>query len=231
MLVDQIVDLNWRLRRVQKAETAIIALQADSEILSGETKDPHEFIVRKLALAGLVPSSSASLLLNFDAKLMVSSAGVDWLMGNLEIVRANLERDGELTEATLDNFRQALGPVNHTVKRLEEFLDRLLKNPAQLEQSLLKENHRKQVEEFLNRRIAELQDMFAERKAYEKTQERARQLANLVPSKEKIETILRYETSLQKKMFRAMHELERFQRRRQGENVPPPQVLEISNGS
>jgi len=28
-----------------------------------------------------------------------------------------------------------------------------------------------------------------------------------------------------------MHELERLQRRRLGENVPPPQVVEISNGS
>jgi len=231
MLVDQIVDLIWRLRRVQKAETAEIALQADAQILKKETTDPFEFIVWKLARAGLNPSLRVGLLLNFDLQLMRSSAGIDWLMGHLEIVRNNLERDGVLTEETLEQFRGALGGVNMTTKKLEEFRNRFLKNPSQLDQVSLKEVHSKQVGEFLDERIAELKVKLAERTAYEKTQEETRQLATLVLSKEKVENILRYETSLQKKLFRAMHELERLQRRRLGENVPPPQILDISNGA
>jgi hypothetical protein len=41
---------------------------------------------------------------------------------------------------------------------------------------------------------------------------------------------MRYESILQKKLYRAMNHLERLQRRRQGENVPAPVAMEISTG-
>ena len=38
----------------------------------------------------------------------------------------------------------------------------------------------------------------------------------------------RYETALDNKLFRALHELDRLQRMRKGETVPPPAVLEVA---
>ena len=38
----------------------------------------------------------------------------------------------------------------------------------------------------------------------------------------------RYETAIENKLYRAIHELERRQRRRQGEFVPAPQSLDVS---
>ncbi len=43
-----------------------------------------------------------------------------------------------------------------------------------------------------------------------------------LPSAEATEKILRYEAHLDRQLYRAMDQLERLQRQRQGENVPPP---------
>ncbi len=48
-----------------------------------------------------------------------------------------------------------------------------------------------------------------------------------VPPKEIIDKFIRYESSILRQFYKAMHELERIQRRRQGEFVPSPMNIEI----
>ena len=43
-----------------------------------------------------------------------------------------------------------------------------------------------------------------------------------LPSEKATNKLLRYEAHLDRQLYRAMDELERWQRRRKGENVPPP---------
>ena len=43
-----------------------------------------------------------------------------------------------------------------------------------------------------------------------------------LPSAEKADRLLRYETHLERQLYRAMDQLERLQRRRMGDAVPPP---------
>jgi len=52
--------------------------------------------------------------------------------------------------------------------------------------------------------------------------------AAVLPAPAVLEKILRYETALERQIFRAMHELERLQRRRRGEKIPAPMAMEIS---
>ncbi len=54
-------------------------------------------------------------------------------------------------------------------------------------------------------------------------------MAAVLPSAEELEKIQRYETKLGRQMFRAMAQLERLQRMRQGESLPAPLTLEISD--
>ena len=54
------------------------------------------------------------------------------------------------------------------------------------------------------------------------------QAAALLPSLEVLDKILRYETKLERQMFRAMAQLERLQRMRRGEAVPAPLTVEVS---
>jgi hypothetical protein len=56
----------------------------------------------------------------------------------------------------------------------------------------------------------------------ERMEEQARQAAAVLPSLEVLEKISRYETKLERQMYRAMAQLERLQRMRQGEALPAP---------
>ncbi len=49
-----------------------------------------------------------------------------------------------------------------------------------------------------------------------------------LPSKEVIEKILRYETAIERQLYRAIDQLERLQRGRKGEAIPPPVNLRVS---
>jgi hypothetical protein len=55
----------------------------------------------------------------------------------------------------------------------------------------------------------------------------AQQAAAVLPSPEILHKILRCETKLERQMYRAMNQLERIQRMRQGGVVPPPLNLEV----
>ena len=62
----------------------------------------------------------------------------------------------------------------------------------------------------------------------EAAEEKARQAAAVLPSPEVLDKIMRYETALQRQLSRAMSQLERMQRMRQGEAVPAPMMMEVS---
>ena len=59
----------------------------------------------------------------------------------------------------------------------------------------------------------------------------AKELSRSLPSKEAVDKILRYETAIERQLYRAIHELERVQRRRQGEFVPPPINVDVSSST
>ena len=52
--------------------------------------------------------------------------------------------------------------------------------------------------------------------------------ANLPPAKV-MDKIMRYETKLERQLYRAMAQLERIQRMRRGEAIPAPLSVEVSN--
>lgn len=47
-------------------------------------------------------------------------------------------------------------------------------------------------------------------------------------SNKSIDNILRYETTIERSVFRALHELERLQAKRNGENLPLPAILDVN---
>jgi hypothetical protein len=65
----------------------------------------------------------------------------------------------------------------------------------------------------------------------EEKEEEARQAAAVLPSMEVLEKILRYETKLERQLFRAMLQLERLQRMRQGEAIAAPFAMEVSESA
>ena|ERR1035437_2615028 len=104
----------------------------------------------------------------------------------------------------------------------------LADNPDGLAPEALKAKHQHAVLEYLERQLRDnefFRGMLEER---EEKEEEAREAASVLPSSDVLDKILRYETTLERQLYRAMHQLERLQRMRNGEFVPAPVTMEVS---
>ena len=51
-----------------------------------------------------------------------------------------------------------------------------------------------------------------------------------LPPRGSVDKIIRYETSIERQLYRAVSHLERLQRRRMGELIPPPVSIDVTTG-
>jgi hypothetical protein len=218
MLVDQIVTIAWRLRRVRMAETGEIALSVDKGWWE-RSRWPNP------QLRWLLWQGAGDTVHNMGD----SGIGNRLLAGWLREVREGVEKEGELTEAAVQKLVQSFGgKPNSLTRELEELRLKLQENPAGLDAAALRERNKKETLAFLDRKLRMLEWQRAECEEREDCEEEAHQAAAVLPSAEVLDKILRCETALVRHWYRAMNELERLQRRRQGENVPAPLSLEVS---
>ena len=206
ILVNKVVNLGWRLRRVLKAESGEIALNVDRGRWRRSQSDAD------LCLKDWEDRVS---------QLEKSAIGNGLLMHCLYEVRKRVEQEGELTEAAIQGLLKVLGgEPNSMTKDLERLRSHLQQNPEGLEPSALLE----QALTAIDRKLETLELRKADCEKREKMEEEARQAADILPSVEVLDRILRYETQLERKWYRALIHLEREQRRRLGESVPPPAI-------
>jgi hypothetical protein len=215
MLVDQIVTAHWRLRRALAAEAGEIALNVDGEHWKRENKS----------------FKLTTLLWDLEGdptRAMQNSALGNRLMENqLREVRKAVETEGELTEAVLQEVKYHGQPYSLT-ERLRAWRMEAQQNPEGLAPEELRV---KQKERLLAKLSQEINLIYWRRthcEEREEQEEKARQAAALLPAVEVLEKIQRYETKLERQIFRAMAQLERLQRMRRGEVIPAPLNVEIS---
>jgi hypothetical protein len=215
MLVDQIVTAHWRLRRALKAESGEIALSVDE----GQWKRSHRDPMLTTALWGIRGDPVFSM--------RDSALGNLFLENQLKEIRASVEKEGELTEAAVQSVIFHGKPYSLT-KDLEELRLQLQQNPEGLEPSALRAKQKEQALAYINRKLNFVSLDKSECEEREEKEEEAHQAAAVLPSPEVLDKIMRYETKLERQLYRAMNQLERLQRMRQGEAVPPPLTMEVS---
>ena len=155
--------------------------------------------------------------------------GCRYLIYCLGGVRQGVEREGELTETAVADFRKWLREqAGELGKKLEQLRAWRADNPEGLEPEALRTRHQDEVLKYLKGRTAGLEYLLARHERRADAHERARRSASVLPSEAALDKILRYETALDRQLFRAMNQLERLQRRRQGEHVPAPLAVDIS---
>jgi hypothetical protein len=160
---------------------------------------------------------------------MKSTHGLDYLSCVLEALLKEVVRDGELTEAAFDRVRRRFGDTSNSVTReLGELRERITANPDGLAPEVLKDNFRRAVVAYIERELNLYRQLRGERQEREEKEEAARQAADVLPGPAVLDKIMRYETTLERQLYRAMDQLERLQRRRDGEEVPPPVNVELS---
>jgi hypothetical protein len=215
MLVDQVVTAYWRLHRALKAESGEITLSVDN----GHWERSHR--------DRMLTSMSWEAFGDPVSSMRESALGNHFLESQLKAVRASVEKEGELTEAAIQSVKFHGEPYSLT-EDLEKLRSKLQQNPEGLEAPALRAKQKEQVLGYLDRKLSFIAWEKSECEEHETKEEEARQAAAVLPSPEVLDKIIRYATMLERQWYRAMNQLERVQRRRQGETVPPPLTLEVS---
>ena len=216
MLVDQIVTTHWRLRRALTAESGEIALSVDE----GHWK-------RSRSNLKLEVCDGRFRVIQCHA-MRDSAMGNSILAGWLRELSERVEQEGELTEAAI---KSVFGQPTIYSKEFEKLRLRLSQKPKGRMKPPDGKKIKKQALAFIEHELMMLHWQKVAREKREAAEEEARQAAAVLPSMEVLEKILRYETKLERQMYRAMSQLERVQRMRQGEDVPPPMTMEVSERS
>jgi hypothetical protein len=218
LLVDQIVTAHWRMRRALTAESAEIALSVDT----GQRKRSRG---PDLALQWMQWTAFGDPI----RAMQESSLGNAILRRCMTEVRTSVEAEGALTEEAVQKLVGHFdGKPNSLVRELEAFCQKLEADPELLD-APLRERQKTETLAFLDRKIAGFQARLDRCADEEESEEEARQAAAVLPSPETLDKILRYETKLERQMYRAMSHLERVQRMRRGEAIPAPLSVEVSD--
>jgi hypothetical protein len=134
-----------------------------------------------------------------------------------------LKQTGTLAEATADSLRNILDKEEEMLfPPVQEYFAAVAKLPVKTKPKAVKEI-------TLDLLIEKEKELIEEEKIYLQNKEftsNAKMASLNLPSGEKADKILRYENSILRDLYRAMNQLERLQRQRRGEYVPPPVNVE-----
>jgi|SRR5579862_8025972 len=210
MLVERMVTTYWRLHRVLIGERGEIA---------------HSVGDSGRRMSGLELDEVGS-----------SRRDITHAMEVLGRVRQRVREEGELTEAILEEVMRAFNDVSNPVAtRLKGIWEDALRNPENLsvEESVaggFKSPQQERLLTYIDRELTCFEWKLTELREREEHEAESRRDAAFLPSPTVLDKILRYEASLERQLYRAMNQLERLQRSRKGEVVPPPLTMEVSGG-
>jgi hypothetical protein len=227
MLVERIAVCYWRLRRVLRCEVG--------EIRQGlDTARWQEFLRQRGHLAEI---RAALPLDEATQQLEHTSPGLQYLIEILDMVTRDVQDEGYLCERAKQRLLKNFGGEEYGLAYWCLVIDHMatagpalatqepsiyegLPTPAQCKVIILEmlQEERKKLG-FLKEILSQNESLALEA-----------QLGSFaLPSREAVEKILRYETAIERQLYRAMAQLERLQRQRQGEPVPPPITGDLSS--
>jgi hypothetical protein len=218
MLVDQIIATIWRLRRVRTAETGEVTLSVDGGWQSRKQLEDMHLLWHKWLAFGDVSENMARSY--FGNKLM---------QAGLMTVYEAVDRDGELTNATLKELiKEFGGKPNSLTDELKKLCGNHPVIPNSPDAAALRGKNKAEILAWLDAKMEHLSVLAVDFQQRDLKNEAANQAAQTLPATETLDKIIRYENSLSRQLFQAMDQLERLQRRRLGENVPPPMIIGVS---
>ncbi|MGD0060318.1 MAG: hypothetical protein ABSD58_12950 [Verrucomicrobiia bacterium] len=212
MLVERIATSYWRLHRVLIAERGEITRSVD------QTRREREQIT-PLQLQIAVQTGQAES----------STHGLAYLQHILKRVREDVQKDGKLTEVAEERVKDAFaGEPNAISIALQKAREAARSGAEGLSDEAVQTKEQELVLSFVESELARCQARFAVVAEREEHEAQALEAAAFLPEAAVAEKIVRYEANLERQLYRAMNQLERVQRRRKGELVPPPLAVQLS---
>jgi len=212
MLVERMVTTHWRLHRVVIAERGEI-------LRSLEGADERN----QMNIAGwflpAMTTAGASVLprpwtYEMEEELMKA--------------RDDIRNDGELTDAVMARLTKVLEGRPGVADTLQKAREALPENAEGMSAEALRAKQQLHVLEVLTHHLNCCEDGLHTIAINERNKAQVRRDASLLPGRKVVDRILKYESSLERQFYRAMNQLERLQRMRKGEVVPPPVVVQVS---
>ncbi|MGA2140541.1 MAG: hypothetical protein ABSH14_16925 [Verrucomicrobiia bacterium] len=210
MLVERIVTAYWRLHRVLIAERG--------EILYSLEKDRERR--EMMNTSQLLPAVIGGRVLR--TPWTYSTAGA------IEDARDCVRRGEELTEPLLGRLLKALEDRPGMVSDLQKVREFVPDNSKGLSAEAVRAKRQQHLLEFLNELLECCEHGLRDIAESEAEKVKVRRDASLMPAQKIVDKLLRYEARLERQMYRAMNQLERLQRLRRGEVVPPPVAIQAS---
>jgi len=208
LLVEKIAISCWRLKRVLRTE-------------SGEMRKQLSQFAEDNQTAGMCASERKQKDIHH----------IKTLIGEADIAIEFLKMNDGLTQQGLEYIKKNYGPEQEQIIFWCNLLSKKLSNNEKGED----EDYSQTVEELcseLIKAIADLKMKLQMKLLYLQAHYLERKEAELqsraLPSMDALERILKYETAIEKQLYRAINELERLQRMRMGENVLPPITVDIT---
>ncbi len=209
MLVERIVTTYWRLHRVVIAERGEIARSVDEAQQQGNLMAPEQFVPTVLG-----------------KEVESTGPGLFFLVHVLKQVRENVQQTGELTAAAVERVENVYrGQSNAVTEGLHRFLGTMHENLEGMSAEQSRAEWQQGVLAFLDGQLGYYGKRLVLMEGREKRDAQTNQEASHLPSRSKLDKIQKYEASLERQLYRAMNQLERLQRVRRGERIPPPWVV------
>lgn len=218
MLVERIATSYWRLRRVLKAEVGEIGRELD-------TVGWRDVFARRDTFQQHVRMPTI-----FRDELQKTTLDLDHLIGVLDQVRTNVEEVGYLAVDANKELRTYFGTEEHGFWEWCFLFSHMAERgggPGDDGEWIDAERCKQMLLTLLEcekDRLTIIRDSLEEK---EQLELRAKVASLLLPNDGATNKLLRYETTIERQLYRAMHQLERLQRQRAGEMLPPPIQIEL----
>jgi hypothetical protein len=255
MLVERIVTCWWRLGRVHRAENGEIRRKLDvasrdyflakSARRNVQAYDTSLFFDTISSFSPDQPERCVKMqqlghsFANGQLELKKDLASIKGLQALWKQAKSELAESGFVSKQLSSSLTSALGICNYLlVQIVKSFSGEVDECDDDSEKEELEEGA-EDPREIRKRKIVEMIELIdAELENLEMLKEYAdaaliletmahRKICSL-PAAEQADKLLRYETHLDRQLYRAMHELERLQRQRKGEAVPPPLTVRFN---
>lgn len=227
MLVEKIAVCYWRLRRVLRCEVGEIRKHLDSIWLKQMFQWLNQLRQNKRYL----------VLDESRQDLEKSTLGIHHLIGVLDDVRGLVEEVGYVPEEALKKLFQNFGSEENQTpywcfiftKMATEGPDKAKEDPEHYGDTPPPEACKGMILKLIDDEKEKMEGLKEMVKKKEELETEAKTLSLALPAKEVMDKILRYETTIERQLYRAMNQLERLQRQRKGETLPPPISVELSS--
>ncbi len=205
----------WRLRRVQRFEVGAIREQLDEcnrPLQSDEVEETED----ELEQANRWLAREENILASAEGEQDPTQAD-PWEFFHLALDNLGEECGFDLTAPqSQPHLREA-----YLAKLADQGFDR-----KRLWQKLLAIQHGRV--EHWRVHIEDVEAKLGQLRRYAKLEQERAALLGSLPDEENLNKLIRYESMVNRELDRAMNQLERLQRARLGEHIPPPVTLDVN---